>query len=137
LVVDDHRDSADSLAWVLALFGYRVATAYDGPSALAAIEVPPDVAVLDIGLPGMDGYELAGRLRSQPGGEDIVLIALTGWGGEEFRRMARGVGFDRFFVKPVTMDSLVAVIGSVVDRAGRVGPSTASASPPIPAATVR
>jgi CheY-like chemotaxis protein len=119
LVVDDHRDSADSLAAVLVLIGYRVTTAYDGPGALeAAIASRPDVAVLDLGMPGMDGHELGRRLRALPRGGDVVLIALTGWVGEEYRRLSREAGFDHFLVKPVSLDALVDAIGSVAGRAG-------------------
>jgi CheY-like chemotaxis protein len=119
LVVDDHPDSADTLSAVLDLLGHRVTTAYDGPSALeGAIEARPDVAVLDIGMPGMHGYELARRLRALPRGEEIVLIALTGWVGAKYRRLSREAGFDHFLAKPVSLDSLVGAIGSVVGRAG-------------------
>jgi CheY-like chemotaxis protein len=116
--VDDHRDSADSLSRMLGLHGHRVTTAYDGPGALvAATESWPDVAVLDLGMPGMDGHELARRLRAQPRGEEVVLIALTGWEGEEYRRLSGEAGFDRFLVKPVSLDALIAAVEGVAGRA--------------------
>lgn len=114
LVVDDHRDSADSLAIALRLLGYQVWTAHDGPSALAvADEWQPNIGILDIGMPGMDGYQLARRLRATPWGRDILLIALTGWAGEEYQRLSRGAGFDHYFPKPVLLESLLEAIRSV------------------------
>src|SRR6202035_1696475 len=102
LIVDDNVDAAESLAMLLRLWGHEVAVAHDGPGALRAAETqPPEVALLDIGLPGMDGYELARRLRPQPGLERTVLVALTGWGQEEDRRRSQEAGFDHHLVKPV------------------------------------
>jgi CheY-like chemotaxis protein len=118
LVVDDNRDSADSLAVLLEMLGYRVETAYDGRRGLkAAIESRPDVAVLDISMPGIDGYALARRLRARPGGEELRLIALTGWADERSRRLSREAGFDHLLVKPTAIEALVAAIG----RAGGEG----------------
>jgi CheY-like chemotaxis protein len=108
LVVDDNEDSALSLAMLLELQGYSVATAFRGSEALRkASERPPRVALLDIGLPDMTGYELAGRLRAELGGDTpLTLVALTGWGQEEDRRAAAGAGFDHHFTKPVDPDAL-------------------------------
>src|ERR671938_792283 len=102
LVVDDNQDAADSLAMLLRLQGHEVRVAYSG---MAAVEMTktftPDVVFLDIGMPGMDGYEVARRLRQQPGLERVVLAALTGWGQQEDRRRTAEAGFDHHLVKPV------------------------------------
>jgi len=96
-----------------------VDVAYDGRLGLEeAIGSRLDVAVLDIGLPRLDGYALARRLRARPGGEGLLLIALTGWAGEEHQRLAREAGFDHFLIKPVSIAALVAAIESLVDDAG-------------------
>jgi PAS domain S-box-containing protein len=114
LVVDDNLDAAESLAMLLQLQGQEVKVASDGPAALeAAREFQPEVLFLDIGMPGMDGYEVARRLRRQPGMEKVVLIALTGWGQEEDRRRSREAGFDRHVVKPVEPEVLNALLISV------------------------
>ncbi len=102
LVVDDNNDSADSLAIWLELAGHQVRTAYDGPQALAAAEeFLPRVILLDIGMPGMSGYDVARRLRAQPATRDVLLLAMTGWGQDEDRRKSREAGFDEHLVKPV------------------------------------
>jgi CheY-like chemotaxis protein len=119
LVVVDDRDAADSLALVLGVLGYRVEVAYGGAGAVeAAIEAIPDVAVLDLGMPGMDGYELARRLRARPRGEEVILVALTGWVGEPYRRRAREAGFDHFLAKPASLEALISALGGVVGPAG-------------------
>ena len=92
---------------LLRLWGHEVAVAHDGPAALRAAEGQrPEVALLDITLPGMDGYELARRLRSQPGLERIALVALTGWGQEEDRRRSQEAGFAHHLTKPVDLSAL-------------------------------
>jgi two-component system CheB/CheR fusion protein len=102
LVVDDNADGLETLAMLLELSGHEVRTASDGPGALtAASEFRPDVILLDIGLPGMDGYEVAGRLRTDPALRGVRLIALTGWGQDTDRERSRGAGFDLHLVKPV------------------------------------
>jgi CheY-like chemotaxis protein len=102
LVVDDNRDAAESLALLLRLKRHEVQVAYDGPEALeAARRHHPEVVVLDIGLPRMDGYEVARRLRQEPGLEKTTLIALTGYGRDEDRRRSQEAGFDRHLTKPV------------------------------------
>jgi signal transduction histidine kinase/ActR/RegA family two-component response regulator len=107
LLVDDNVDAAESLAMLLRLWGHEVAVAHDGPSALrAAAAHRPEVALLDISLPGMDGYELARRLRPQHGLERTVLVALTGWGQDEDRRRSQEAGFDHHLVKPVDLSDL-------------------------------
>jgi len=101
LVVDDNRDAADSLAWLLKCWGYEPAVAYDGPAALTLASAdPPAVALLDIGLPGRDGCEVARRLRTMPGTAPAVLFAVTGYGREGDVRRCYEAGFDRHFVKP-------------------------------------
>jgi PAS domain S-box-containing protein len=112
LVVDDNQDAADSLAMLLRLAGQDVRSAYDGPSALAqAKDFQPALVFLDIGMPGMDGYETARRLRGEPGLRGVVLVAVTGWGQEEDRRRSAEAGFDCHMVKPVepkALDGLLA-----------------------------
>ncbi len=105
LVVDDNADTADSLATLLRRDGNEVRVAYDGPSALElATEYKPDVGLLDIGLPGMSGYELARELRKIDGENPMLLIAITGYGREEDFRESRQAGFDRHLVKPVSFE---------------------------------
>ncbi len=107
LLVDDNVDATESLAMLLRLWGHDVATAHDGPAALRAAQAqPPRVALLDIGLPGMDGYELAGRMRALPGSSDLVLVALTGWGQEDDRRRSQEAGFNHHLIKPVELADL-------------------------------
>jgi CheY-like chemotaxis protein/two-component sensor histidine kinase len=111
LVVDDNEDAARTLAAVLALDGHAVRFAHDAEGALAEIERElPDVAILDIGLPGMDGYALARQLRASPGGQDVLLVALTGWGSDAAKREAREAGFDHHLTKPVQFDTLEAIL---------------------------
>jgi PAS domain S-box-containing protein len=107
LVVDDNVDAAESLALLLRLQGQVVRVAHDGPSALATAQAfQPEMVFLDIGMPGMDGYEVARQLRQQPGLEHTTLVALTGWGQEEDRRRSREAGFDKHLIKPVEPDLL-------------------------------
>ena len=106
LVVDDNQDAADSLARILTrLYRQDVRVAYDGPTALhQATSFQPDVVLLDIGLPLMDGYEVARRLRAEPDFEKTVLVALTGWGQEQDRKRSKEAGFDHHLVKPVEVE---------------------------------
>lgn len=107
LVVDDNVDAADSLAVLLRLEGHEVRVAHDGPGALAAVQAdPPDVVILDLGMPGMDGFQVARRLKEQPGAKDVLLVALTGWSQEEDRRRCYEVGFDGHLTKPVEFNAL-------------------------------
>jgi CheY-like chemotaxis protein len=107
LVVDDNVDAAESLATLLRLAGHTVKVAHNGAVALeAAAALPPDVTVLDIGLPGMDGYSVARQLRQRPETRDAVLIAVTGYGRDEDRVLSRQAGFDHHFVKPLQFDVL-------------------------------
>lgn len=111
LVVDDNLDAANTSALLLKLLGHDVQTAVDGPTGLAAANVfKPEVVLLDIGLPGMDGYEVARRLRKMPETKDSLLVAVSGYGQAEDRRRSREAGFDHHVVKPATMEKLSALI---------------------------
>jgi CheY-like chemotaxis protein len=106
-VVDDNVDALDTLASSLELLGYQTLRASDGPSALVLAERErPRVALLDIGLPMMDGYELARRLRDTPGLERIALVAVTGYGLLTDRDRSAAAGFDEHLVKPVTIEAV-------------------------------
>ena len=110
LVVDDNEDAANSLATLLEVMGYHVRTAYDGPEGIeAADEFEPAVALLDIGLPRLSGYDIAKHVRGTRG-EDVLLVAITGWGQEDDRRRAHEAGFDHHFTKPADFDVLLALI---------------------------
>jgi len=107
LVVDDNVDAATSLAMLLRLMGHTVCTAYDGLHALAVADSQhPDVMLLDIGLPKLNGYEVAKRIRAEPWGRSIPLIALSGWTGDENRERALAAGFDEVLAKPVDYEAL-------------------------------
>jgi PAS domain S-box-containing protein len=111
LVVDDQRDVADMLAMLLETLNADVRVAYDGPTALEIVpEFKPDVVFLDIGMPRMDGYETARRLRQLPDGRNVLLVALSGWGREEDRHRALQTGFDEHLVKPVKLNALQALV---------------------------
>jgi PAS domain S-box-containing protein len=111
LVVDDNRDSAESLALLLKLTGHETHTALDGEAALAAAqETKPDVVLLDIGMPKLNGYDACRRIRSEPWGQDMILIAQTGWGQEDDRRRTEEAGFDGHVVKPVDPDDLMKMV---------------------------
>jgi PAS domain S-box-containing protein len=113
LVVDDNTDARDSLGALLRFLGAEVRLAHDGPEALGACEAyRPDAVLLDIGMPGMDGYEVARRIRSASDGERPLLVALTGWGQRDDRRSAREAGFDEHLVKPVDVGMLQAVFAA-------------------------
>ena len=117
LVVDDNVDAAESSAAVLRLDGHEVQVAWDGPDALQAAEhFRPDVVLLDIGLPGMDGYEVARQLRTMPVLADAVLIALSGYGGEQHVERCQQAGFDSHLVKPANLEQLDALIESCRSR---------------------
>jgi signal transduction histidine kinase len=114
LVVDDERLSAISLGKLLRIKGHEIRTAYDGLEAVqVADEFRPDVVLLDIGLPKMNGYEVAQRIRHQPWGQGMVLIALTGWGQETDRHRSKEAGFDHHLVKPVDTSALLQLLASL------------------------
>jgi CheY-like chemotaxis protein len=114
LVVDDNRDAADSLGQVLELLGATVTVAYDGPSAVAAFDASDaSVVLLDIGLPGMSGYEVAHAMRARHPERRPVIIAVTGWGQEADRMHAAAAGIDHHLVKPADIDQLQDLLGRV------------------------
>jgi signal transduction histidine kinase/ActR/RegA family two-component response regulator len=114
LVVDDNHDSADSSAILLKMLGADVHLTYDGPSALEAIDsYRPDVVLLDIGLPGMNGHEVARRIRKRPELDHLTLIAITGWGQAEDRARSRAAGFQHHLVKPVDPTELQALLAAL------------------------
>jgi len=114
LLVDDNRDSAESLAALLTMLGHEVYQAYDGPAALAAAPSwLPDLVLLDIGMPGMSGYEVARGLRADPRLDGATLIALTGYGSAKDRYESRAAGFDGHLVKPIDFDALEHIIQSL------------------------
>ena len=118
LVVDDSRDCAESLALLVRLWGHEADAAYDGPAAIEAAGArTPDVVLLDIAMPKMDGYELARRLRQTEGVEQALLVAISGHGQEADVQRCQEAGIDCHFLKPVDPDELKQVL----DRAERLG----------------
>jgi CheY-like chemotaxis protein len=105
LIVDDNEDSARSMAMLQRRRGHETRTAFTGPDAIAAAaEFAPEVVLLDIGLPGMDGFEVARRLRAMPALAGAFLVAMSGYGSDEDRATALEAGFDEYLVKPVDLD---------------------------------
>lgn len=116
LVVDDNRDAAESLAVLFELSGHETLTAFDGIEAVeAAATFRPDLVLLDIGLPKLNGYEAARKIRAQPGGDSMRLVALTGWGQEQDRRKSLEAGFDGHLVKPVNYADLTKLLADILD----------------------
>lgn len=117
MVIDDNKDAAESMSMLFELWGHEVKCAYDGRTALeAAAQYCPDAVFLDIGLPGMDGYEIAERLREQPQSAQTVLVAITGYGQDEDRRRSREAGIDHHLVKPVAPETLQKLLESLQRR---------------------
>jgi signal transduction histidine kinase/ActR/RegA family two-component response regulator len=115
LIVDDNKDAADSLALSLELAGHTVSTAYDGQEGIAlALAFAPDVLLLDLGMPGLTGFEIARRIRQQPWGKDLNLIAVTGWGQEQDRRRTQEAGFNAHLTKPVGAAELQKALGNAI-----------------------
>ena len=114
LVVDDNRDSADSACAIIRMLGYDAECAYDGTSALAAAaRWQPQMVLLDLAMPGLDGYNTLGRLRTLPGMDRAHIVAMTGYGSQEDRRRTANAGFDGHLTKPVELDALTGLIDSV------------------------
>jgi PAS domain S-box-containing protein len=114
LIADDNADAVELLAQLLELKGHEVRIARDGRSALdAAREAPPDLALLDIGMPGMNGYEVARALRATPGLEHVTLAALTGWGGQDDRVRSREAGFQHHLTKPINLQTLEGLLATL------------------------
>jgi len=114
LVVDDLKDGADTLATMLRLMGHDTRTAYDGEAGLeAALAWRPDVVLLDLAMPRMNGYEVCRRLRQEPWGRNLLVIALTGWDEDQEGRRTKAAGFDHHLVKPVEPDALQDLLASV------------------------
>jgi PAS domain S-box-containing protein len=111
LVVDDNRDGAESLALLLRTRGVPAEVAFDGPSALEKLaQLRPSIVLLDLGMPGMDGFEVARRMRAEAGAHGALLVALTGWNQPEIREQVARAGFDRHLVKPVQVETLEALL---------------------------
>jgi signal transduction histidine kinase/ActR/RegA family two-component response regulator len=120
MVVDDNQDAAKSLAMLLRCLGSEVTVAHDGRTALREMEnLRPSIMFLDIGMPEMDGNEVARRVRLDSGGQDVILVALTGWGQEEDRRRSKEAGFDHHLVKPVDLQTLQAILKSPAEQLPR------------------
>ena len=122
LVVDDNRDAADTLQSLFQLEGYAAKVAYGGAQALAAVDIAwPQLVVMDLGMPDMDGYEAARQIRQRAQGRDVLLIALTGWGQGEARARTEQAGFDHHLTKPVDFDAIAALLRAhLAQRAGSV-----------------
>jgi CheY-like chemotaxis protein len=112
LIADDLRDGSDSLALLLKAMGHLVEVAYDGEQALRLAEGSrPEIVLLDLGMPKVDGYEVCRQIRAAPWGGRMMLIAQTGWGQDHDRRRTHAAGFDHHVIKPVVPDALVALFG--------------------------
>jgi two-component system, sensor histidine kinase len=117
MVVDDNVDAAESLAALLRLLGAEVHVVHDGAAAVQALDTfSPAVVFLDLGMPGMDGYETARRMRARPAARDTLLIAVTGWGQERDRSQTTAAGFSQHLVKPAELDALQAILASLAAR---------------------
>lgn len=120
LVVDDNVDAAETLALLLQESGHDVQIAFDGPTALdTAVDYRPDVVLLDIGLPGLDGLEVGKRLRQEPTLSGVVLIAMTGYGLESDRKRSREAGFDHHLAKPADFEKVQQILATVSERVTR------------------
>src|SRR5262245_33324682 len=118
LVVEDNADAGEALAILLESLGHRVAAVPDGAQALSSIAaVLPDIALIDVGLPDISGYEVARKIRNLPGGGEMILVALTGFAADEDRDAARDAGFDHHLAKPVEVDQIIALLQTVKPRA--------------------
>lgn len=117
LLADDNVDTLESLAMLLSLDGHTIYTASNGEQTLErAAAHRPDVALIDIGMPGMDGYEVARRIRAEPWGASIMLVAVTGWSPDSHGSSSKDAGFDTHLVKPVDPQQLTAVLARIVQH---------------------
>jgi CheY-like chemotaxis protein len=117
LVVDDNVDMVLSFSMLLKASGHDVQTAHDGPTAMqAALDYRPDVVLLDIGLPGLNGYEVAKRIRQNPVLKNAVLVAMTGYGQETDRQCSQEAGFDHHLVKPADFGKLQQILATVSEQ---------------------
>jgi len=124
LIVDDLKDSADTLAELMRMKGHEVHTAYDGDTAITlAKELRPEVMLLDIGMPGLNGYQVCREIRQRAGGDELFLIAVTGWGHADDRMKTIDVGFDRHLVKPIDGLALGELIASLPLASGNGRPN--------------
>jgi CheY-like chemotaxis protein len=115
LVVDDDRDSAETLAVLLRVEGYRAETAYDGVEALRVAEsCQPQLVLLDISMPEIDGFDVAAKLRERPWARNLRVVAITGWNRVDDRERARMAGFDEYLVKPLDLERLKAVLRALL-----------------------
>src|SRR5471032_2668571 len=122
LVADDNRDAADALRALLEMEGYEAEAAYDGQAALEAVmRAVPDLIVMDLGMPGMDGYDAARAIRQQAGAEDVLMIALTGWGQSDARNRTIEAGFDHHLIKPVDVDEILKLASARAAAGGESG----------------
>lgn len=130
LIVDDNRDAGESMSALLQLRGHTLRIEHDGIEAINAVKAfAPDVVILDIGMPEMDGYEVARRIRALPSGKEVLLIALTGWGQESDKARARAAGFDEHLTKPIDGAFISALIATPGSSTVRPVPSTGFCSP--------
>ena len=122
LVVDDNRDAADSLQSLFQLEGYATSVAYGGKQALAAVDLAwPQLVVMDLGMPDMDGYEAARQIRQRAQGREVLMIALTGWGQGEARSRTEQAGFEHHLTKPVDFAAIAVLLRAhLAQRAGAV-----------------
>ena len=113
LVVDDNADAAEALALLLRLSGHEVETAFDGLEALrVAPAFSPEIVLLDLGMPRLNGYDTARSIRAEPWGKDVTLIAVTGWGQPKDRDRTLEAGFNAHLVKPIGTEELLQIIGN-------------------------
>jgi CheY-like chemotaxis protein len=116
LIVDDNQEAADITAELLSMYGYQTKVAYDGAAGLeAAHQFAPQAVLLDLGMPGMDGFQVASSLRTLPVCHDAALVALTAWGDPATRARTSEAGFDHHLIKPASLDSILASLAYAAD----------------------
>jgi len=114
VVADDNVDTAHSLSLLLEALGHEAKIAHNGVQALGlAHEFQPDAMIIDIGMPGLDGHDLARRIRAEPWGKELLLIAASGWGQDEDKERSREAGFNLHLVKPVELETLEALLATI------------------------